>query len=70
MKQRLQIGAACERDWLNQYYDGSPRPYRSRESIIDWHVRKIEWQYGIQITPRTVASWWALFRKSRDGQRF
>jgi len=66
MKQRLQIGAACERDWQELYYGDSIRPYRARESIIDWHVRKIETQYGIQITPRAVASWWALFRKSRD----
>ena len=67
MKQRLQVGAACERDWLERYYDDTVRPYRVRESIIDWHVQEIERQYGLKIKPRAVASWWALFRKSRAG---
>jgi hypothetical protein len=62
----MQVGAACERDWLKSHYGGDIRPYRARESIIDHHVRKIQWQYGIEVTPRAVASWWTLFRKSRN----
>ena len=66
MKQRMQIGAACERDWLEMHYGDDTQPYRARENIIDHHVGKIVRQYGIDITPRAVASWWTLFRKSRD----
>ena len=65
MKQRLQIGAACERDWLERHYGDAIRPYRARESIIDWHIKKIKWQYGIKVSSRAVASWWTLFRKSQ-----
>lgn len=66
MKQRLQIGAACERDWLEWHFGGDIRPYRVRENIIDKHVGHIKYQYGIEVTPRAVASWWTLFRKSRE----
>lgn len=68
IKQRMQIGAACERDWQESRYGDEVRPYRERERIIDWHVREIEWQYGIEVTPRAVASWWALFRKRRNAE--
>jgi hypothetical protein len=66
MKQRMQVGAACERDWLEAYYDMDVRPYRMRERIIDHHVSKIWRRYNINVTPRAVASWWAMFRKERD----
>ncbi len=66
LEQRLQVGAACERDWLGSYYGGFIRPYGLRDEIIDRHVQRIEWKYGIKVTPRAVASWWTLFRKHRD----
>ena len=33
LKQRLQVGAACERDWLRSYYGGFIRPYGLRDEI-------------------------------------
>jgi hypothetical protein len=65
LKQRLQVGKACERDWNKMYFGGDVRPYRAREQIIDQHVSGVEYVFGIKVTPRAIASWWALFRKSR-----
>lgn len=65
MKQRMMVGAACERDWLELYFGGAIRPYSVREEIIDRHVKYIEWRYGEKVTPRAVASWWSMFRKSQ-----
>ena len=66
LKQRLQVGAACERDWLELCYDGDVRPYGIRDLIIDHHVEYLERKHGIEVTPRAVASWWALYRKAQN----
>lgn len=69
LQQRLLIGAECDRVWNEEYSDGLTRPYGVREMIIDQYVARTKYWYGVEVSPRAVASWWALFRKymkSRD----
>ena len=49
-KQRLQIGAACERDWQQAHYGGSTRPYRARERIVGHHVQRVSLQFGVDLS--------------------
>lgn len=64
LKQRLQIGAACERDWLRAFTHGT-RPYRWRQHIIHRHIYRVKQQFDVELSERTVVSYWASFRKQR-----
>jgi len=69
LRQRLLIGKACERDWQQRQYFSDSRPYRVRERVIDGHVKKIEWHFGISVSARFVESCWTRYRKfARSGE--